>query len=258
MKLWLLNLVGNAALLACVYFWLLMPDAHGWQVGVSAVVASSSSSSSVAAGRDVRLLPVGEFRDHATVGARFARVAAHGRAAVWAVLMAAMELLLFRLRKFAPQFACGSGRSRVLPALRRPAQVFHAADWLLWFLIWVLCLRCGCLSDHGCGRRIRIEADDALPARLAASRVLAVFGALMLIGVYVRKAGLVDTRPQQSKQQAWSMGFRFLLAYVILISAWVPCCWSSVRGWRKKTLSRFRLVKLQLQRFPELDSPARS
>ncbi len=35
-KLWLLNLVGNAALLNTVYCWLLLPDAHGWQVAGSA------------------------------------------------------------------------------------------------------------------------------------------------------------------------------------------------------------------------------
>src|SRR5271157_6470203 len=31
-RLWLLNLVANAAALTAWYFWLLIPDAHGWQV----------------------------------------------------------------------------------------------------------------------------------------------------------------------------------------------------------------------------------
>ena len=34
-KLWLLNAIGNAALLTAAFFWLLLPDAHGWQVGAS-------------------------------------------------------------------------------------------------------------------------------------------------------------------------------------------------------------------------------
>src|ERR1700742_4264118 len=34
-KLWLLNLAANAVLLAAVYWWLTLPDAHGWQVGGS-------------------------------------------------------------------------------------------------------------------------------------------------------------------------------------------------------------------------------
>ena len=44
----------------------------------------------------------------------------------------------------------------------------------------------------------------------------------MLIGVYVPYK-LVWWIPDLSdlSRQAWSMGFRFLLAYVILISAWV-------------------------------------
>jgi hypothetical protein len=37
--LWLLNLFGNAVLIAAVYFWLLLPDAHGAQVAASAGLA---------------------------------------------------------------------------------------------------------------------------------------------------------------------------------------------------------------------------
>ena len=36
-KMWLLNLFGNAALLAALYLWLTLPDAHGWQVAASAL-----------------------------------------------------------------------------------------------------------------------------------------------------------------------------------------------------------------------------
>ena len=48
------------------------------------------------------------------------------------------------------------------------------------------------------------------------------FCALMLIGAYVpyRLIWWIPDLSDLSKQ-AWSMGFRFLLAYVILISAWV-------------------------------------
>src|SRR5271166_1996568 len=38
-KLWLLNLVANAAVLAVWYFWLVIPDAHGWQVAATAAIA---------------------------------------------------------------------------------------------------------------------------------------------------------------------------------------------------------------------------
>ena len=38
-KLWLLNFVANAGLLAVWYFWLLIPDAHGWQVAGSGLLA---------------------------------------------------------------------------------------------------------------------------------------------------------------------------------------------------------------------------
>src|SRR5271166_4972914 len=39
-KLWLLNFVANAAALAAWYFWLLVPDAHGWQVAGSVLAAA--------------------------------------------------------------------------------------------------------------------------------------------------------------------------------------------------------------------------
>src|SRR5271169_3059438 len=38
-KLWLLNFLANAVVLAAAYFWLLIPDARGWQVAGSAFLA---------------------------------------------------------------------------------------------------------------------------------------------------------------------------------------------------------------------------
>ena len=49
LKLWLLNLVGNAAVLAVWYYWLLIPDAHGWQVAWSAVLALHGAVRALAA-----------------------------------------------------------------------------------------------------------------------------------------------------------------------------------------------------------------
>jgi hypothetical protein len=226
MKLWLLNLVGNAALLASVYFWLLLPDAHGWQVGASALVAAVVIFFGVwlRAGT-FAYFRVGEFRDNAKVGRAFRHGLRHMVAlAVWAVFMLAAELLLFRLRKYAPQFGVWFWQKS--PSFLRfgsPRQAFHAADWLLWFLIWVL------LPAVWLPIATTVAAAGFGWKRMTRSlRVLRRpaywlwFCALMLAGAYVPYK-LVWWIPDLSdlSKQAWSMGFRFLLAYAILISAWV-------------------------------------
>ena len=95
-KLWLLNLVGNAALLAAVYFWLLMPDAHGWQVAGSALIAVVV----IFCGLWLRTgtfayFRVAEFRDNATVWRAFRHALRHMIAlAVWAASFAVLVWLL--------------------------------------------------------------------------------------------------------------------------------------------------------------------
>ena len=77
-KLWLLNLIGNAVLLAAVYFWLLLPDAHGWQVAASAFWRSLSSFSDCGcAPGSFAYFRVAEFRDHATVWRAFRHALRH-------------------------------------------------------------------------------------------------------------------------------------------------------------------------------------
>src|SRR5271157_5668409 len=104
-KLWLLNLVGNAALLAAVYSWLLMPDAHGWQVAVSALDAAVV----IFLGLWLRTgtfayFRVAEFRDNATVWRAFRLALRHIVAlAVWAAGFAVLVWLLWNLRTYTPQ-----------------------------------------------------------------------------------------------------------------------------------------------------------
>ena len=177
-KLWLLNLIGNALLLAAVYFWLLLPDAHGWQVAASGVLAIIV----VFFGLWLRTgtfayFRVAEFRDHATVWRAFRHALRHMIAlAIVAIPFAALEWWLLSLRKYAPQF--GVWFWQKAPAFLRlgsPRQVFHAADWLLWSSD--LATDPGGVVAHrhdGCRRRIAACADGALPAGVEANRLLAV------------------------------------------------------------------------------------
>ncbi len=92
-KLWLLNAIGNAALLGAAFSWLLLPDARGWQVGASALAALLIifcglwlRASSFAYFR------VAEFRDTASVWPAFRLGLGHIVALLlWAIPLAAAE-----------------------------------------------------------------------------------------------------------------------------------------------------------------------
>ena len=105
-KLWLLNVVGNAALVACFYFWLLLPDAHGWQVAASGLLALVVIFFGVwlRAG-SFAYFRVGEFREHAAVWRAFRHALRHIIALVlWVIPLAVVEWCLISLRIYVPQF----------------------------------------------------------------------------------------------------------------------------------------------------------
>lgn len=222
-KLWLLNLFGNAALLAAVYFWLLMPDAHGWQVGVSALAAVAVIFFAVwlRAGT-LAYFRVAEFRDNATVWLAFRRSMRHMVAlAIWAAAGAVLVWWLWSLRTYTPQ--AGVWMRQKLGAGPSPRNVTRDLDWLIVLLVGLV------IPAIWLPLATTIAAAGVRFKHLARSlRVLRRPGywlwlcPLMLAGAYVPYK-LVWWVPDLSdlRKQAWSMGFRFLLAYVILISAWI-------------------------------------
>lgn len=225
-QMWLLNLAGNAGLVAAVYFWLLLPDAHGWQVAGSGLIAVVV----IFFGLWLRTgtfayFRVTDFREHAAIWRAFRHALRHMIAlAVWAALFAALAWTILWLRKYAPQFGVWFWQKS--PAALRfgsPRQVFHAADWLLLFLLWIL------FPAIWLPIATTVAAAGFRVKRMARSlRVLKRpvywlwFVGLVLIGAYVPYT-LVWWIPDLSelRKQAWSMSLRFLLAYVILISAFV-------------------------------------
>jgi hypothetical protein len=222
-ELWLLNLVGNAALLAAVYCWLLLPDAHGWQVAGSALLAIVVIFFGVwlRAG-SFAYFRVAEFRNHAAVWRAFRHALRHLIAlALWAILLAVLLFVLFSLRKYAAQFGVWFWQKSGIHVLS-PRQLFHAADWLLRLLM-LLC------AAFWLPIASTVAAAGLRGKRMARSlRVLKRpvywlwFLALVLVGGFVPYK-LVWWIPDLTdlRKQAWSMGLRFLVAYVILISAWV-------------------------------------
>ena len=225
-KVWLLNLVGNALLLAAVYLWLTLPDAHGWQVAASGLLAVIVIFFGVWLRTGTfAYFRVAEFREHAAVWRAFRHAMRHMAALfVWAVLVTAVALLLLWCRKFAPQFGVWFWqKSPSFPRFGTPRQVSHAADWLLWLLLWII------VPIVWLPIATTVAAFGIKLRRMMLSlRVLRRlsywlwFCGLMLSGAYIPYRlvwwipGLSDLR-----KQAWSMGLRFFVAYIILISAFV-------------------------------------
>jgi hypothetical protein len=234
-KLWLLNLIGNALLLAAVYFWLLLPDAHGWQVAASGVLAIVV----IFFGLWLRTgtfayFRVAEFRDHATVWRALRHALRHMIAlAMLTIPFAALEWWLLSLRKYVPQFGVWFWqKSPAFLRLGSPRQVFHAADWLLLFLIGIL------IPAIWLPLGMTVAADGFRASRMIRClRILKRTGYWLWFivvvpgGVFIAYK-LVWWIPDLSdlRKQAWSMGLRVFVAYVILITAFVS--WLLVTGER--------------------------
>jgi len=225
-KLWLLNLAGNALLLAAVYLWLLLPDAHGWQVAGSGLLAIIVVFFGVWLRTGTfAYFRVAEFRDHASVWRAFRHSLRHIIAlALWGILLAAIAWSLISLRRYAPQFGVWFWqKSPAFLRLGTPRQVFHAADWLLWFLLWVLVPAVWLpIATTVAAAGIKLKRMARSLRVLKRTAYWLWFCALMLIGVYVPYK-LVGWIPDLGdlRKQAWSMGLRFAVAYAILITAFV-------------------------------------
>ena len=228
-KLWLLNFVGNAAALAAWYLWLLVPDAHGWQVAGSLLVAACIVGLVVwlRAGT-FAYFRLAEFRDSGGVWLAFRRALPHiGALALCAILAGAVLWFLIWLRVYPPQF--GVWLWQKLPAALRfasPRHLTQYADWLLWLLILVLVPAiflpvAATVAAAGFGKQVSHSL------RVLKRPVYWVwFCVLMFVGVYIPYK-LIWWMPNVStlRQQAWSMGLRFFAAYVIFTIAWIALVW---------------------------------
>ncbi|HKD83929.1 MAG TPA: hypothetical protein VKB58_04195 [Terriglobales bacterium] len=222
--LWLVNLVGNAALIAAVYFWLLLPDAHGWQVAFSGVLALVV----IFCGLWLRAgsfayFRVGEFRENAGVWRAFHHALGHIFAVLcWLIPFVVLEWCLFLLRRYAPQFGVWFWQKSGIH-IGSPRATYHAADCLL------LLLMCIVLPIIWLPVASTVAAAGLKPGRMSRSLRLLRRPAywlwyivLLVIGAYIPYK-LIRWIPGLStlSKQAWSAGVRFALAYLLLISAWV-------------------------------------
>ncbi|HZP25182.1 MAG TPA: hypothetical protein VFB04_17195 [Terriglobales bacterium] len=223
-KLWLLNLFGNATLLAGVYCFLVLPDAHRSQVAASALLALIVAFGGLwlRAG-SFAYFRVAEFRDAGCVWRAFRHVLRHIIALlIWIIPLAILEWLLFRCLVYAPQF--GVWFWQKVPALRfgSPRAIFHVTEWLIWMAMALLAIIwlpvASTVAAAGLRPRLMLRSWRLL-RRLSYWLWCCV---LAFAGGYLPYK-LVWWIPQLDtlKQQAWSAGLRFVLSYMLLISAWV-------------------------------------
>jgi len=227
-KLWLLNFVGNAAALAAWYLWLLVPDAHGWQVAASVLGALCIVVLVVwlRAGT-FAYFRLAEYRDSGAVWRAFRHSLRHLVAlALWAIVLAAVLGFVIWLRTYPPQF--GVWLWQKLPQSLRFAsarQLTQYANCLLWLLMlgavakWLPIATTIAVSGFG---------KQALRSWRALKRPMywVWFCVLAFVGAYIPYK-LVWWIPNLSDlhKQAWSMGLRFFTAYVLLITAWIALVW---------------------------------
>ncbi len=223
-KLWLLNLFGGAMLIAAIYFWLLLPDAHGAQVAGSALLAVVI----VFCGLWLRVgsfayFRLSELREQGSVWRAFRHSLRHLIAfAVWTILLALLEWCLLSLLQHAPQF--GVWFWQKVPALRfgSPRAIFHIAQWLIGFVMALLVAIWLPVASTVAATGFKPSAAVRSWRLLRNGSYWLWFCGLALAGVYLPYK-LIQWIPDLTtlKQQAWSAGLRFALAYVLLISAWV-------------------------------------
>jgi hypothetical protein len=227
MKLWLLNVVANAAVLAALYFWLLIPDARGWQVAGSALLAVTV----VAFVLWLRVgtlawFRVGEFRNESKIWPAYRhslrRVPALG---IWVFVFLVFAWLLWWMYGYVPQFAVWFRQK--LGAGPPPRNIMRDVNWLLLLIggvvlpgLWLP------MATTICAVGFRPE-HIVLSRRVWKQPIYWVWFCLLLgASVYVPYK-LVWWIPdlQTLRQQSWSLAGRFLLAYIIAVTGFIALVW---------------------------------
>jgi len=227
LKLWLLNLFANAAALGAWYYWLLIPDAHGWQVAwtIAQALLTIAFVLWLRAG-SVAWFRVSEFRTQPAIGPAFRRGWCHAiPLAIWFATFVVVAWIVISAGKYTPQFSVWI-RQKV-NAGPPPRNVMHGSDWLLFVLLWVV------LPAIWIPIATTIAAVGFSGAHMQRSlRVLRrplywiLYCVLMALASWVPYK-LVTWVPDLStlQQQAWSAGLRFVAAYVVLITAGLGLMW---------------------------------
>lgn len=222
-KVWLLNVLGNAAALSVAYFWLLIPDARGWQVAGSAVVAAVFVFLVAwLRGGTFAYFRLAEFREQGEIGDAFRRGMRHVIALViWVAGFGLLVWLFWTLFLYTPQF--GVWLRQKMGGGPSPRTLTQLANWLIGLVVCILMPAvwlpvASTISAFGL-QGGRIKRSFGVLRRPLYWLLLCV---LIAVGLYPPYR-LVWWIPQfeSVRAQAWSLGLRFLIAYLIAVTAWV-------------------------------------
>jgi len=225
-RLWVLNFFGNAAALAVWYVWLLVPDAHGWQVAGSLLAALCVIVLILwlRAGT-LAYFRIAEFRNSGMVWRAFGHSLRHIVVlAIWGAMLAALLSLFWDLRTYTPQ--AGVLIRQKLNAGPPPRNVARDLDWLIVLIVSVIIpavwLPIGStLAAAGFSRGlVRSWRTLKQPMYWVCWCVLIFVGGYIPYKLIWWIPDLDDLR-----KQAWSMGLRFFAAYALLITAWIALVW---------------------------------
>ena len=226
-KLWLLNFFANAVLLAIAYFWLTIPDARGWQVAATALIAVAVIGSVLwlRAGT-LSWFRVAEFRKDSGIWPAYRHSIRYVPAlAFWVAVFVVVAWMLWGLRDYVPQFAVWIRQK--LNGGPPPRKIMNDLQWLLLVLVTYL------VPALWIPIATTVAASGVQPEHLARSRRVWKRGRYWLwlflllgVGLYIPYK-LVWWVPelQTIHKQSWSMGLRFLLAYVTAITAFIAIVW---------------------------------
>ena len=225
--LWLLNLVANAALLAIWYFWLVIPDAHGWQVAGSALIAVAVVLSVLwlRAGT-LAWFRVAEFRRESGIWRAYRHSRRHVLAlAVWVLVFVIFAWVLWGVYGYVPQFAVWFRQK--LGAGPPPRNIMRDVNWLL-LLIGGFVMPALWLPMAATISAVGFKAEHIIRSRQVWKRPIYWLWFCLLLGasVYIPYK-LVWWIPdlQTLRQQAWSMAGRFLIAYLIVVTGFIAVVW---------------------------------
>lgn len=227
LKVWLLNFVANAAVLGIWYFWLIIPDAHGWQVAGSALIALIVAVSVLwlRAGT-LAWFRVEEFRRQGSIWPAYRYARRHVLAlGIWVLVFVVLVWMLWGIYEYVPQFAVwfrqkiGGGPS--------PRNLMRDVNWLL-LLITVFVLPASWVPMATTISAVGFKAEHIVLSRRVWRRPLYWLWFCLLLGasVYIPYK-LIWWIPdlQTLRQQAWSVAGRFLLAYIIAVTGFIALVW---------------------------------
>jgi hypothetical protein len=226
-KLWLFNLVANAAALAVWYFWLVIPDAHAWQVACSALIAAIV----VVAVLWLRVgtlawFRVSEFRSQAGIRRAYRHSWRHVLAlGIWVLVFVVLAWMLWGIYGYVPQVSVWFRQK--LGAGPPPRNIMRDVNWLL-LLIGGFLMPGLWLPMATTISTVGFKAEHIIRSRRVWKRGIYWLWFCLLLGasVYIPYK-LVWWIPdmQTLRQQAWSMAGRFLIAYLVGVTGFIAVVW---------------------------------